>query len=95
MKSTFKQLHHTASTHFEPGKTTQNTQLHSLLHTTLDDLHKLARKSGVDGPKQQPVQHHHNGQPDQMLAGGPLPADDNYVGRLETFTGWVREVGLP
>jgi len=21
--------------------------------------------------------------------------DDNYVGRLETLTGWVREVGLP
>jgi hypothetical protein len=35
MKSAFKQLHHTASTHFEPGKTTQNTQLHSLLHTNV------------------------------------------------------------
>jgi hypothetical protein len=39
-----------------------------------DDLHKLACKSGIDGPKQQPVQHNHHSQPDQMLSGCSLPA---------------------
>ena len=43
-------------------------------YRSFDDLHKLPRKPGIDGPKQQPVQHNHRSQPDHMFSGCSLPA---------------------
>ena len=46
--------------------------LHGLLFWAINS--GLARKSGIDGPKQQPVQHNHRSQTDHMLSGCSLPA---------------------
>jgi len=63
-------------------------------HWAFDDLHKLARKPRIDGPKQQPVQYNHRSQPDHILSGCSLPVGVIYhavntLSRMKPFQMWA------